>query len=271
LGLAVTSNCGNLRAIMTEANKTLHGALSAKEERYCQLAAVTSYAEAYREAYNPNPSRPYHKDIWALNGKEKIAGRIREIQDANNATIGATREWLLRWWYYRMIYDPAEITAWAIGACRHCYGDDHEYQWRAHEYMRELSKAEALVARRVKDVELPDIAGGFGYDATKPPADDCPHCHGKGVGRADIADTSKLTPMARAAFEGIKETAQGIEIKMADKGKAAEQFAKLSGFDVAQVRIMGEKIPDEEGLAALAKDPIAAAAAYKRIMGSTQH
>ena len=77
--------------------------------------------------------------------------------------------------------------------------------------------------------------------------------------------------MARAAFEGVKETRTGIEIKMADKDKAAENFAKLSGFDVVQVRMLADKLPEEEELAALSRDPMAAAAAYKRMLGQTTH
>lgn len=256
---------------MTDTKKTLAGALSAKQEAYCQLAAVTSYAEAYRHVYQPSGAYDISPDIRALNTNPRIALRIMEIQGEGNAAIGATREWLMRWWFYRMIYDPAEITAWAVGACRHCHGEGNGYQWREHEYFRELDKAEANVRQGVRGVELPDIGGGFGFDATRPPADDCPNCHGKGVGRTDITDTSKLSPMARAAFEGIKETRNGIEIKMADKDKAAENFAKLSGFDVVQVRMLADKLPGEEELAKLARDPMAAAAAYKRMLGQAVH
>jgi phage terminase small subunit len=240
--------------------------LTAKQERYCQLAAVTSYADAYRDAYNPGEGYNYHSDIWKLNRLPKIAKRIRELMADDNSHLGVTREWLLKWWFYRMIYDPAEITAWAVGACRFCHGDGHEYQWRVHEYLKALEDAE-----NDKHGLLPDIAGGFGFDATKPPADDCPGCHGKGVGRSDIADTSKLSPMARAAFEGIKETRNGIEIKMADKDKAAENFAKLSGMDVVQVRVMADKLPGEEDLEGLQRNPVAAAAAYQRMLGHSLH
>lgn len=237
--------------------------LTEKQERYCQLAAVTSYADAYRQVYNPSPTYNYHVDVWALNKLPKIARRIRELMAADNSSVGVTREWLLRWWFYRMIYDPAEITAWAIGCCRFCHGDGHEYQWRPHEYMKALEEAESTPG-----APIPDIAGGLDFDATKPPHDACPGCHGKGIGRTDIADTSKLSPMARAAFEGIKETRNGIEIKMADKDKAAENFAKLSGFDVVQVKVMADQLPEDDALDGLARNPVAAAAAYQRMLGS---
>lgn len=240
--------------------------LTEKEEAYCQLAAVTSYAEAYRTVFQPNGNYNISPDILKLNRRPRVALRIMQIQGETAKSLDVSREWLLRWWFYRMIYDPAEITAWAIGACRYCHGDGHLYQWREHEYMRALEEAE-----QTKGAPLPDIGGGFGYDATRPPVDDCPNCHGRGIGRTDIADTSKLSPMARAAFEGIKETRNGIEIKMADKDKAAENFAKLSGFDVVQVRMLADKLPEEAELATLARDPMAAAAAYKRMLGQAVH
>lgn len=205
-----------------------------------------------------------HNAIYALNGRPEIIVRMAEIQQEAAKPLAAAREWLLRWWFYRMIYDPAEITRWAIGACRHCHGDGFGYQWREHEYFKAIEEAE------LAKMPLPDIGGGFGYNSTRPPVPDCPNCDGRGLGRTNIADTSQLSPQARAAFEGIKQTKDGIEIRMADKNRAAEQFAKLSGFDVVQIRHLTD-VPDTAELAMLATDPIAASAAYKRLMGATTH
>ncbi len=186
---------------------------------------------------------------------------MNEIQSEAAAPLAVARDYLLRWWFYRMIYDPAEITRWAVGCCRHCHGDGFGYQWREQEYFTALDEAELIKA------PLPDIAGGFGFNSTKPPVAECTSCDGRGVGRTNIADTSSLSPQGRAAFEGIKQTKDGIEIRMADKHKAAEQFAKLSGFDVVQIRHLTD-VPDNATLAMLATDPVAAAAAYKRLMGT---
>lgn len=242
-----------------------------RHERYCQLAAFNSYAHAYREAFGVDDGHfktrgSFDNTIYQLNARAEITCRINQIQSRAAKPLQITREWLLEWWHKRMTYDPREIMAWAVHACHYCHGDGHGYQWREPDYMEALAQAEAAQA------PLPDIGGGFGYTTRRPPHADCPKCDGRGLARSDITDTRELSPQARAAFDGIKETRQGIEIKMADKDKAAEQFAKLSGFDVAQVRLLTGDIPDDQRLAELARDPLAIAAAYREMIGAgTKH
>jgi len=237
--------------------------LTEKQELYCQLAATNSYAFAYREAYNTKPGAIIGPDIVRLNRDPRISLRIQHFQAEAAKPLGVDREWLLRWWFYRMTYDPAEICNWAVGCCRHCHGAGHEYHWRPSEYLRALNEAEQLNA------PLPDMGGGVDFDSRRPPVASCPECDGRGVGRENLADTSELSDKARAAFDGIKRTKDGVEIMMADKTKAAEQFGKLSGFDIVQVRFLAGDIPDAERLAELARDPIAISAAYERFIGTT--
>lgn len=234
--------------------------MTVKQEAFCQHSAFLSYADAYRLVYAENPCKSFAAHINQLTKNSAITMRIIEIQTSTPNPVKNAHVFLLNWWFYRMIYDPAEITRWVRGACRHCYGEGNDYQWRAHEFMRAVREAE------ITKGPLPDIGGGFGYNSTLSPFDDCPECHGKGEGRSDFSDTRDLSPSARAAFEGVKQTANGIEIKMADKGDAAKQFAKLSGLDVIQVRSFTDAIPSGEELDRLRRDPNAAAAAYKAIV-----
>lgn len=236
--------------------------LTAQEEIFAQAAITMSFADAYRIAYDTDrdggrkwadPSRVAYRP--------HVQQRMIELQNEAAKKLKIDRDWLLQWWFLRMIYNPAEITAWAAGACRHCWGDGHGFQWRTHEYMDRVARAEA------SGEPLPDIGGGFGYNATATPHPDCSNCDGKGIGRADFADTTSLSPAARAAFEGVEQTRDGIKLKMADKQKAAEQFAKLSGFDVQQVRLFVDELPDDAALAAQASDTDAIAATYKRFFG----
>jgi phage terminase small subunit len=246
--------------------------LTEKQELYCRLVVTHSDADAYRMAYNPTPGYNINADIWRLNKHPLISQRIRELQVAavKASPVVADLAWLLRWWFDRMVYDPRELTQWGKGSCRYCHGDGHGYHWRAHEFMEAMAQAETIKS------PLPDIAGGFGYKAVKPPHADCPNCDGKGIGREDFTDTSELSPQARAAFEGVKRTKDGIEIKMADKAVAAQNFAKLAGLDVQQVRLIAADVPTDDELASIAHDPVALAERYKRVMasagnGATKH
>lgn len=245
-----------------------HG-LTERQENYCNLAASGTYADAYREAYNPSDTYNFHEDIRRLNKNPVVARRILDIQmeRAKNNPIKITGDWLLTWWLQRLLYDPAEITTWAKHACRHCHGEGHQYQWREMEYLQELD--DAIVAKAER---LPDCGGGFGYSTRRAPVDDCPMCDGRGLAREDFADTRDLSPMARAAFEGVKRTKDGIELKMADKQVAAQWVAKLTGFDVQTVRIIDE-LPTPAALQGIADNPVALAEAYKRAMsgGATKH
>lgn len=234
--------------------------MTAQMVAYCHGVIIGSYHDAYRAAYNPVGDYCLSGDIWALNRHPLVSRYVLQLQCHSAKKLSVSREWLLEWWFARMVYNPAEITAWAIKCCRYCHGDGHDYQWREGEYFEAITKAE------ITKSPMPDCSGGFGFNGEKPPRSDCPRCDGKGVGRSDFTDTRQLSAAARAGFEGIKETRNGIEIKMADKDKAAEQFAKLSGWDVAQVRILTADVPEDAELAAMAGDPIALANLYKRLM-----
>ncbi len=246
-----------------------HPHLTAKQELYCQLSLTHSYAEAYVLAYDvTNPRAKCHRNaVGALQKHPKITARQQVLRTEQAKAFSITRETLLEFWFARAMYDPAEITAWAVHCCHHCHGAGHGYQWREPDYLDALARAEL-----VKD-PLPDIAGGFGYDTNEGPHPACPKCNGRGVGRANIADTRDLSPMARAAFEGVEQTRDGLKIRMADKNRAAEQLAKLAGLDVVQVRHFAASIPETQELNALAGDGLALAALYKTMLGggSTAH
>ena len=129
--------------------------------------------------------------------------------------------------------DPNELIGLRVGCCRHCYGDGHGYQWREHEYLAATTLAEKA------DKELPDIAGGFDYDHTLPPLEDCPECRGEGISRIIPQDSRKLSPGGKILFQGVKHTKDGPQIIFADKNKALESAAKIVGAFVERVKVEG--------------------------------
>lgn len=125
--------------------------------------------------------------------------------------------------------DPNELTQHIIAPCRYCYGIDHQYQWKTEPEFTER-KAEvifsmfsdgdlrdAATSGIIADPRIPDDAGGYGYRLTDPPNPACPECSGMGMEITRMADTRKFSPAARLLFDGVKETKQGVEIKMQDR------------------------------------------------------
>jgi len=154
-----------------------------------------------------------------------------------------------RWWSI-INTTPADIVTVKKEACRHCFGKDHEYQWRnENEYEAALNKAvwamhpgekEAVkrsktrtAARKGSRTLHPDIPlpiGGFGFSPTKKPSPDCPNCAGRGVTIVDLPDVESLNEEQAAMIDGIKTTQHGVEVKFADRTKAMDFLARHLGL-----------------------------------------
>ena len=226
--------------------------LTEKQRLYAELAVVGSYADAYRSVYSAEGWSTFHigNACSKLNNHPLIMRYMQKLRDETAAKHSINRDFLVRWHWLRLVYDPAELTRIVRGSCRFCRGEGHLYQWRAQEYLDRVAEAE-----RTKQ-PLPDLAGGFGFNHLAPPVDTCPNCHGAGQTHTWFADTLELSEAGRAAFEGVKETRNGIEVLMADKAKAADALAKLLGLDVQQVKVFAE-FPSAEVMASMTAEDIA--------------
>jgi hypothetical protein len=124
-----------------------------------------------------------------------------------------------------------------VGACRYCHGLDHRYHRTQAEYDRDLAAFEdhGKLPRRLRkskdagEVQDWDAEGGPGYDQKRTPHEDCPECGGRGVGHTVIKDTRLLSVDAARLYAGVKESKDGIEVKMHSKADAMEKLAKFLG------------------------------------------
>jgi phage terminase small subunit len=114
-------------------------------------------------------------------------------------------------------------------------------------YAGKRSKAGREAAARSKDEEVFEVQGGTGFDPHRPPHESCPHCHGHGQGRTLLKDTRTLGYEASLLFDGVKETKDGLEVKMVDRMAALEKLMRHLGAYDADNR---QKKPDD-GLAEL--------------------
>lgn len=232
-------------------------------------------SEAYRRAFSPGEaSVSCGQRAWDLLKRPEIAAKVEAKRKESSDRATMTLDRMLERLRLVIECDPAELMTIKRGACRHCYGDDFRYQWREPDFWDEVTRAEraAMVAGRGKtkgdDAQLPDIAGGFGYNATKRPNPDCPKCDGVGIERAHIPATEDLSEGARAAYLGAKQTRNGLEIIVMSKEKAVELYGKFAGWSVENVRLGVEAGLLSDAVKAETSDPLEAAREYRRMLAA---
>lgn len=132
-----------------------------------------------------------------------------------------------------MTADPRELMEYRVGCCRHCWGENFLYQRTQAEFDRaEAAQAaanEEAVGTRKKVKEF-DPLGGVGYDKRRSPNPECPECAGEGVGRPVFKDTRNISPAAASLFAGVKETKEGLELKIHSKDAAMDKVFRHLGL-----------------------------------------
>lgn len=217
--------------------------LTHKQELYCVTVVETGNRPfSYRRAYNVGPHTK-NTTVWResirLEENPLVRKRIAELRDnaAANATVSKQR--LIQFLWDRIMADRRTVVNHVRRCCRHCHGVNHQYQWKDEmEFAMELAKVMdhngALPSDDPRRKELPTDEGGVGFDPHRDPDPTCdsPQCMGDGFGKTVIADTTQLSGDAALIYEGVKETAQGIEVKLADRNADMAQLAKLLGWSI---------------------------------------
>lgn len=208
--------------------------LKLKEKKFCRLYVYGNAAsDAYSMAFGRGPEMSRGAaSVRAVEMMKRpaIQAEIATIRERLAAKHDYTQDKLFADALALATLDKREFVEIRHGACRFCYGTDHKYHWKEREYLEALAKAE-------KDGEpLPDIAGGFGYRRLADPSPDCPECEGVGVVTERLADSRTYSPVAAMAFDGIKSTRDGIEIKTVDRTPYMTLVSKMLG--VADKRVI---------------------------------
>jgi len=224
--------------------------LTAKQEAFCRARAdpaCRSDMEAYRKAYNAEnvadatayvlASRVLAKDSIRLRIKELVAEQVKELY--------VDAEFVLREWVTIALADPTELMETRHDACRYCWGEGHAYQWRDEaEYCAAVAEildrnnAKAQRKGSAPEEPLPTFDGGVGFKKSRGPHPDCPKCEGVGELFVYLADMRKVSPAGRKLFAGVKQTANGIEIKTRDQTAALESIARHLGMYTENLRLI---------------------------------
>lgn len=142
----------------------------------------------------------------------------------------AEQDRLLRAYTMTAYADPNELVEHRRDACRFCYGTNHQYQFTPAEFERyKAEHTEEVKAAKVAGINPPefDPKGGVGFNPNLEPNEDCPECFGRGHSATIIKDTRHLSPAALLLYAGMKESKDGIEIKMHSQQHSREVLAKV--------------------------------------------
>lgn len=209
-----------------------------RHERFCHefLVDLNQTQAAIRAKFAKRSARQTGARLMT---RHDIQTRIAELQAAIEEKIDLKTEDILHRWSQIATADPNELTSIVYAACRYCHGADHDFQWKTEREFQSahtawLAKTPSDQApehvKRVHQAEEPDASGGTGFDPFAAPHALCPECLGRGVPQTVFRDTTNLSPAARLLFAGVKETRNGIEIKMHDQAAALDSIARHLGM-----------------------------------------
>lgn len=211
--------------------------LSPKQQRFVEeyLIDFNASAAAIRAGYSKNAAYAIGSENLK---KPEIQQAIAKQREAvgKEALISAAD--VLREWVTIAQADPGDLVRYRVRACRYCHGAGHQYQWVSEfEFNEALANAETSGDKEPK--QLPSDAGGFGYSVELKPVPTCHKCLGDGITDVMIPDTKALSPSARKLYAGVKQTKEGIEVKMRDQDGALQNVARHLGMLVERKQVSG--------------------------------
>jgi phage terminase small subunit len=191
-------------------------------ERFARLTLQYSASEAYRRALGDS-LRATPKSVWEaasqLATRPDIRRRVAELRAL------AARESAVE--VGELARELRELTQADIseliyrGACRYCHGEGHRHQW--------IDEAECLreTALAMDEGRMPEHsdAGGYGYNGSLRPAEDCPRCFGSGD-HWFVTDFSKASTAARRLVRGVGKHG---ELLLVDPMVVRDQLHRLLG------------------------------------------
>lgn len=203
------------------------------------LNATEAYKRAGYKAKNDNVAAPEAAKLLQHPG---IQAAILAAMRERAQRVEITQDQVLQKWWQLANANPNDLVEYRRRCCRHCYGIDFGYQRTVRE-MNEARRAyernlAACTNQKQRDAlgEF-DEKGGIGFDARLPPHPECTSCWGDGEGEVLFKPTAKLSPEALALYAGMKQTKDGLEVKLQDRAKALEMVARHLGMFIDRKEI----------------------------------
>lgn len=137
--------------------------------------------------------------------------------------------------YGAAMADARELVEYVYKCCRCCHGKDFRYQMTPREMDARKARHEELkIEAKLEKRPAPkfDELGGLGFDTNRDPHPDCPECNGNGIGQLVLKDTRHLSPGALALYGGVKETKDGLEMKVYDARPYLEMLGRIFNMNI---------------------------------------
>ena len=196
--------------------------------------------KAYQRVYRCTNKAACEAAASRLLSLAKVQKAIAAGEAARLRRVEYSQDQMFNRLYSMLTADVGEIVEHRRENCRHCNGIDHKYQWKDKAEHERVCR-EITANAQGQAVELPPTDGGFGFDPHALPNPDCPNCGGEGHGRTHINDTRFLSPGARMLYAGVKETQNGIEVKINDQLAVARLMMQHMGMLDPKLTLKGDK------------------------------
>jgi hypothetical protein len=185
------------------------------------VAAGKKLVDAYRIAGYEGEGSTAHVNASRMLRNAKVFRAVGFLRDKRQQRLSLTEDEIIHQLSAIASANPNELVQYRRVNCRHCWGERHLYQWRDIE---EFDKAAEKASADGK--EEPEY-GGLGFVETGFPNEDCPRCNGEGQTQLFVADTTQLEGDARWLYAGIKQTQNGLEVRMANQEAARRDLLKI--------------------------------------------
>lgn len=221
--------------------------ISEREERFAQNYVIWRDAsKAYRATFDCSRMKDntVWRNAWEFKKRPAVLARIEELRRESAAEVTRDLSVLLGDLARISSADPSRLIRHEVNNCRHCHGKGFKWQWKNEaewanacaavidknaEYERRRKRAPAGdPIHDQPDDPMPSNEGGYGF-VFGFPNPDCPVCLGEGQPRTVIADMRTLGPNEARLYAGIKQTKDGIEVKMRDQDGAIDKLMRALG------------------------------------------
>lgn len=207
--------------------------LTPKQQRFVQeyLVDLNGKQAAIRAGYSERRAEVTASELLA---NRKVSEVVAARQKSRAERVEITADSVLKELQTIAAADPRELVEFRRGCCRYCWGKGYRYQRTAGEMERDLQAYQAKAAEleeQGKPAPPPfDKKGGIGFNPKKDPNENCPECFGDGVGETFVHDTRKISPGAARLLAGIKQTKDGLEVKMLSQDDALVNLGRHLGI-----------------------------------------